>query len=84
MQLPSHILNTGQSNLTESILSRLQYNMIRPKRDLLRRAAARRPAQGLVEYGFILGGVALVVIVALFALGPQVSRFYVGVGNSLP
>ena len=53
-------------------------------RDLVRCAAARQPAQGLVEYGFILGGVALLVVVALFALGPKISAFYTSVGNSIP
>jgi hypothetical protein len=58
--------------------------MIRPTRDLLRRAWARQPAQGLAEYAFILAGVALAVVVALFALGPQLTGFYNTVRNSIP
>jgi len=53
-------------------------------RDLLRRAAARRRAQGLVEYAFILTGVALAVVVALFVLGPRINAFYSAVGSSIP
>jgi len=58
--------------------------MIRPTRDLLRRAGARQPAQGLVEYGLILVGVALAAVVAVFALGPQLTGFYNAVRNSIP
>jgi len=52
-------------------------------RVLINGAKARQRAQGLVEYGFILGGVALVALVALFALGPKISAFYVSAGASL-
>jgi pilus assembly protein Flp/PilA len=61
-----------------------KYNMIRPTRDLFRRAAARQPAQGLAEYAFILAGVALAVVVAVFALGPQLNSFFNAVRNSIP
>ena len=71
-------------SIVRSGLTRLQYNMNRLTRDLVRRAAVRQPAQGLVEYAFILAGVALAVVVALFALGPRISAFYTSIGTSIP
>jgi pilus assembly protein Flp/PilA len=43
----------------------------------------RVPGQGMVEYGLILAAVALVVIVALFAIGPKVSDMFSSAGTSL-
>ena len=55
-----------------------------PTRDLVRCAAARQAGQGLVEYGMILGGVALAVVASLFVLGPRISAFYEAMGSSIP
>lgn len=40
--------------------------------------------QGLAEYALILAFIALVAIVALVFLGPQISNFFSSVGNDLP
>jgi Flp pilus assembly pilin Flp len=44
-----------------------------------------RPAagQGMVEYGLILVAVAVVVVIALFAIGPKVASMFVTAGASL-
>lgn len=39
--------------------------------------------QGMVEYGLILAGIALVVLVAVFALGQQIAAFFTGVGDKI-
>lgn len=39
--------------------------------------------QGIVEYALILAGIALVVLVAVFALGEQIATFFTGFGNTL-
>ena len=43
----------------------------------------REEGQGLVEYGLILAGVAIAAIVALFALGPQITSLFNAVSSSL-
>jgi pilus assembly protein Flp/PilA len=43
----------------------------------------REEGQGLVEYGLILAGVSIAALVALFALGPQISNLFNTVGASL-
>jgi pilus assembly protein Flp/PilA len=43
----------------------------------------REEGQGLVEYGMVLLGVAIAVLVALFALGPRLNDFFTVVGSSL-
>jgi pilus assembly protein Flp/PilA len=43
----------------------------------------REDGQGLVEYGMVLLGVAIVVLVTLFALGPRLNDFFNVVGASL-
>lgn len=39
--------------------------------------------QGMVEYGLILALIAVVVIVALTALGPKISGIFNGVSNKI-
>ena len=46
-------------------------------------APAREDGQGLVEYGLILAGVSIAALVALFALGPQITALFNAVGASL-
>jgi len=43
----------------------------------------REEGQGLVEYGLILAGVSIAALVALFALGPQISALFNAVSASL-
>lgn len=43
----------------------------------------REDGQGLVEYGLILAGVSIACLVALFALGPQVTSLFTVVSQSL-
>lgn len=43
----------------------------------------REEGQALVEYGMVLLGVSIAVLVALFALGPRLNDFYNAVGASL-
>ena len=51
---------------------------------LVRSAApAREDGQGLVEYGLILAGVSIAALVALFALGPQITALFNAVSASL-
>jgi Flp pilus assembly pilin Flp len=42
------------------------------------------PGQGLMEYGMIIVAVAVVVILALFALGPAIGSMYSGSSNQIP
>ena len=44
---------------------------------------AREEGQGLVEYGLILAGVSIAALVALFALGPQLTALFNTVSSSL-
>ena len=39
--------------------------------------------QGMVEYGLIIGLIAVVVIGALVILGPKISDLFTGVGDKL-
>jgi pilus assembly protein Flp/PilA len=39
--------------------------------------------QGVVEYALILAGIALVVLLAVFALGQQIATFFTGVGEKV-
>ena len=43
----------------------------------------RAAGQGMVEYGIVLVLVAVVVVIALFAIGPKVASMYVTGGASL-
>ncbi len=43
----------------------------------------REEGQGLVEYGLILAGVSIAALVALFALGPQITSLFNAVSASL-
>ena len=43
----------------------------------------RHEGQGLVEYGLILAGVSIAALVALFALGPQITSLFNAVSASL-
>jgi pilus assembly protein Flp/PilA len=43
----------------------------------------REEGQGLAEYGLILAGVALLAIVAIFALGPKIGALLNKVSSSL-
>ncbi len=45
--------------------------------------AERRRGQGMVEYGLIIAAVAIAVIVALFALGPQIASLFSNAAASL-
>jgi len=46
-------------------------------------ARAQEAGQGLAEYGLILAGVALLAIVAIFALGPKIGELLNRVSASL-
>ena len=48
-----------------------------------RLVADRLDGQGMAEYGLILAGVALLAIVAVFALGPKVGALLNTIGSSL-
>lgn len=39
--------------------------------------------QGMVEYGLIIGLIAVVVIAALVVLGPKIADLFTGVGDKL-
>ena len=43
----------------------------------------RAEGQGMAEYGFILSGVALLAILAVFLLGPQIGRMLNKVAASI-
>jgi len=45
--------------------------------------AIQERGQGLAEYGLILAGVALLAIVAIFALGPKIGSLLNKVSSSL-
>jgi pilus assembly protein Flp/PilA len=40
--------------------------------------------QGMVEYGLLIGLIALVVVTALMILGESLSNFYTNFGSMLP
>ena len=40
--------------------------------------------QGMVEYGLILGLIAVAAVVALLALGPKISNLFNTANNALP
>jgi pilus assembly protein Flp/PilA len=40
--------------------------------------------QGMVEYGLILGLIAVAAVVALIALGPKISEMFQGASDKLP
>jgi len=46
-------------------------------------ARAQEAGQGLAEYGLILAGVALLAIVAIFALGPKIGDLLNRISSSL-
>ena len=39
--------------------------------------------QGMVEYGLIIAGIAIVVMGAIFLLGPKISGFFTQVGTKM-
>ncbi|OGO89282.1 MAG: pilus assembly protein [Clostridiales bacterium GWF2_38_85] len=39
--------------------------------------------QGMVEYGLIIGLIAIVVIAGLVILGPKIKEMFVNIGNNL-
>ena len=39
--------------------------------------------QGVVEYALIIAGIALVVLIAVFALGQQITNFFTGFGGKI-
>ena len=43
----------------------------------------REEGQGMAEYGLILAGVALLAIVAVFLLGPQIGKLLNKINSSL-
>jgi pilus assembly protein Flp/PilA len=47
------------------------------------RVRDREAGQGMVEYGLIIAAVAIVVIVALFALGPKIGSMFSSTAASL-
>ena len=40
--------------------------------------------QGMVEYGLLIGLIAIVVIVALLVLGPKIRDLFQGTSDSMP
>lgn len=40
--------------------------------------------QGMVEYGLIIGLIAVVVVVAIVALGPKIRDLFLNIGNKIP
>jgi pilus assembly protein Flp/PilA len=40
--------------------------------------------QGMVEYGLIIAGIAVVVMGAIFLLGPKISSLFTQVSDKLP
>lgn len=46
--------------------------------------ASQEKGQGLIEYAIILSFVALVVIVVMWMLGPEVGNTYSTINSSLP
>jgi pilus assembly protein Flp/PilA len=40
--------------------------------------------QGMVEYGLIIGLVAIAAVAALTLLGPQIAALFTAVGDALP
>lgn len=40
--------------------------------------------QGMVEYGLIIAGIAIAVIVAIWALGPKIADMFNGVTAAIP
>ena len=51
---------------------------------MLRRFFKDENGQGMVEYGLILALIAIVVIVALVALGPKIKNIFQSVNDSVP
>ena len=47
------------------------------------RLEERERGQGMVEYGLIIAAVAIIVIAALFLLGPQISNMFMRASSSL-
>lgn len=39
--------------------------------------------QGMVEYGLIIAGIAVVVLIAVFALGDQIKALFTGMAGKL-
>ena len=50
---------------------------------MLRKWFKDEEGQGMVEYGLIIGLVAVAVIIALAALGPKISEMFNNVGEEL-
>lgn len=52
-------------------------------KNMLEKIIKDEEGQGMVEYGLIIAGVAIAVIVAIFALGPLISNMFTKIGNNL-
>lgn len=39
--------------------------------------------QGMVEYGLIIGLIAIIVVAALVVLGPKIAGMFTSIGNSI-
>ncbi len=50
---------------------------------MLRKWFKDEEGQGMVEYGLIIGLIAIAVIIALTALGPKISEMFNNVGEEL-
>lgn len=57
--------------------------MIQQGLHLLKAFRKEIKGQGMVEYALLIGLIAIVVIVALIFLGPQISNMFFNIGNQL-
>lgn len=48
---------------------------------LIRRLIGKEEGQGIVEYGLILGLIAVIVVAVFIALGPQIKKLFTGAGE---
>lgn len=51
---------------------------------MLKRIWKDESGQGMVEYGLIIGLIAVVVIAALLILGPKIRDMFTNVSNQMP
>ncbi|MHC1694376.1 MAG: Flp family type IVb pilin [Eubacteriales bacterium] len=52
-------------------------------KEMMKRFIKEEDGQGMVEYGLIIAGIALVVIVAIFALGPKIGELFNDANSAL-
>ncbi len=52
--------------------------------NLVRFSLKPEEGQSMVEYGLIIAGIAVVVAIALFALGPKIAGLFTQVANNIP